>query len=442
MVFLGYVLSADGISANPEKVDIVKNWPVPMSAKELHSFLGLASYYCHFIPKFAVIAKCLHDLVGPTNVKRKNKKEPKAMAVTDSDKKFNWTGKHQEAFDLLKTHLTSAPVLGHPDFSRPFDLETNALLQGLGAVLSQRDENGKSRVIAYANRSLQPNERTVQNYSSAKLELLVLKWVVTEKFRDYLLGSQFTAYTDNNPLAYIKESKLRAVQIRWLSKLALFDFDIKYRTGKSNQAADALSHHPKSSVVMSSDRGSEEEYETISYEVISDDLSEVTDGIKIPIELKNEIQKSIHEEPKGESDNIQGTSAVVDVMSKVSPEMMRQAQEEDLEISKVRCYVMLARKPSLAQIRKLKSKIVCRYLRQFDRLIFIKGVLHRIYEENGSKYHQLVLPTEYRAQAMVMLHDENGHQGVKHTVAPVGERSYLGTMLYDIQKLGQKLSML
>ena len=153
IVFLGYVLSADGISANPKKVDAVKNWPVPTSAKELHSFLGLASYYRRFIPKFAAIAKCLHSLVGPTNVKRKTMKEPEAVA-TDSDKKFDWTSEHQGAFDLLKTHLTSAPVLGYPDFSRPFDLETDASMQGLGAVLSQRDENGKSRVIAYASRSL------------------------------------------------------------------------------------------------------------------------------------------------------------------------------------------------------------------------------------------------------------------------------------------------
>ena len=84
----------------------------------------------------------------------------------------------------------------------------------------------------------------MRNYSSAKLELLALKWAVTEKFKDYLLGSRFTVYTDNNPLAYVKGSKLGAAQIRWLSELALFDFDIKYRTGKSNQAADALSHHP------------------------------------------------------------------------------------------------------------------------------------------------------------------------------------------------------
>ena len=71
----------------------------------------------------------------------------------------------------------------------------------------------------------------MQNYSLAKLELLALKWVVTEKPRDYLLGSKFTVYTDNNPLAYVKESKLGVAQIRWLSKLALFNFDIKYRSG-------------------------------------------------------------------------------------------------------------------------------------------------------------------------------------------------------------------
>ena len=74
--------------------------------------------------------------------------------MTNSDKKFNWTGEHQDVLNLPKTHLISAPVLGYPDFSRLFDLETDTSLQGLGAVLSQREENGKGRVIAYASRSL------------------------------------------------------------------------------------------------------------------------------------------------------------------------------------------------------------------------------------------------------------------------------------------------
>ena len=135
------------------------------------------------------------------------------------------------------------------------DLETDASLQGLGAVFSQRDEHGWNKVIASASQSLHPNARKMMNYSLAKLDLLALKWAMTEKLWDYLLGSTFTIYMDNNPLAYLRESKLEVAQIRWLSELALFDFDNKYRTGKLNKAADALSHHPYVSEEVHSNSG-------------------------------------------------------------------------------------------------------------------------------------------------------------------------------------------
>ena len=246
VIFLGHVLSADGISANPEKVDKVRDWLVPKNAKELHSFLGLASYYCWFIPNLAHIAKCLHQLVGLTNVK-KTKAKRKEVTILEDQKKlgvtqptFVWASEQQKAFDALKLTLTTAPVLEYPDFNKEFILETDAPLRGLGAVLSQVDENGKVHVIAYASQTLRPSEKSMHNYSSAKLELLALKWAVTDKFRDYLLGSKFTVYTDNNPLAYVKTSKLGVSEIHWLSELALFDFNIIYRLGKTNQVADAL----------------------------------------------------------------------------------------------------------------------------------------------------------------------------------------------------------
>ena len=72
---------------------------------------------------------------------------------------FQWTGEHQEAFDLLKACLTSAPVLGYPDFSHQFELETDESLQGLGTILSQRDETDTSHVIAFASRSLWPSKQ-------------------------------------------------------------------------------------------------------------------------------------------------------------------------------------------------------------------------------------------------------------------------------------------
>ena len=119
---------------------------------------------------------------------------------------------HQQAFDTLKEVLVTAPVLGYPDFNREFVLGTDASLQGFGTVLYQQDETGRLCVIAYASRSLCPSERSMHNYSSAKLELLVLKCPVMEKFHDYLLGLKFHVYMDNSPVAYVRESKLGASQ--------------------------------------------------------------------------------------------------------------------------------------------------------------------------------------------------------------------------------------
>ena len=85
----------------------------------------------------------------------------------------------------------------------------------------------------------------MRDYSSAKIELMALKWSICDKFKDYLLGSKFTVFTDNNPLCYIKSSKLGAAQICWLSELMLYDFDIVYHSGKSNSVTDALSRSPE-----------------------------------------------------------------------------------------------------------------------------------------------------------------------------------------------------
>ena len=111
------------------------------------------------LPKFTAIAKCLHQLVGPANhpKSKKTKKNNEPDAEPNQNRQaFQWTGEHQEAFDLPKACLTIASVLGYPDFSCPFELEMDASLQGLGTVLSQRDETGTSSVIAFVSRSLQP----------------------------------------------------------------------------------------------------------------------------------------------------------------------------------------------------------------------------------------------------------------------------------------------
>ena len=85
------------------------------------------------------------------------------------------------------------------------------------------------------------------------------------------------------------------------------------------------------------------------------------------------------------------------------------------------CYVKSGKKPTLAQICKIISIPVHRYRHQFDQLVFHQGVLHRVYEQDGAKYHQLILPIEFSAQVMEILNDEQSHEAVVHTLQLVQE---------------------
>ena len=267
ITFIGHILSADGISPNPEKVAKIKDWSTPKTPKEVHLFVGLASYYRRFIPNFAKWAGPLHALIIPASFKQKIRKGE--MKKSDLPE-FQWTPACQEGFDQLKKALTEAPVLAYPDYSKPFILETDASVKGLGAVLSQKGDDNEICVIAYASRSLRPAEKFMWDNSSAKIELMALKWSFCDKFKDYLLGSKLTVFMDNNPLCYIKYSKLGAAQICWLRELALYNFDIVYHSGKSNLVTDALSRRPKVEEEIEKEippKRDDDEWITVSYQV-------------------------------------------------------------------------------------------------------------------------------------------------------------------------------
>ncbi|XP_028301871.1 uncharacterized protein LOC114462925 [Gouania willdenowi] len=231
VTYLGHVISEHGVATDPAKTTAVREWTVPQTAKQVKSFLGFAGYYRRFIPAFSKIATPLNALTRDTA------RHGRAASII-------WSPECQKAFDLLKEALLTAPILAYADFSQPFRLYTDASLDGLGAVLAQ-EQNGKERVIAYASRSLQQTERNDQNYSSFKLELLALKWAITEKFKDYLYGAEFTVFTDNNPLVHLDTARLGAVEQWWVAQLANFKYVIKYRPGTQNKNADALSRLPE-----------------------------------------------------------------------------------------------------------------------------------------------------------------------------------------------------
>lgn len=187
---------------------------------------------------FAKIAAPLHRLVAEMTNSHTKRASRKVIGEL-------WTKQCEESFQNLKSRLVSAPVLAYADFSLPFILEVDASLSGLGAVLSQ-EQNGRLSPVAYASRALTQSKRNMPNHSSMRLEFLALKWAMTEKFRDYLLGQKCVVWTDNNPLSHLNTAKLGATEQRWAAQLAAFDFTIRYRSGRSNVNADSLSRQRQS----------------------------------------------------------------------------------------------------------------------------------------------------------------------------------------------------
>ena len=156
VVYLGHVVSEEGIHTDPSKIESVKSWPIPKSVKDLRRFLGFTGYYRRFIKGFAAIARPLNDLLvghatNPT-ARRKSALKPTP---------FKWEEEQHKSFDTIIDKLTSPPVLAHADCKLPFEVHTDASSSGLGAVLYQ-NQDGKNRVIAYASRSLKPSEKNIQ----------------------------------------------------------------------------------------------------------------------------------------------------------------------------------------------------------------------------------------------------------------------------------------
>ena len=154
----------------------------------------------------------------------------------------------QEAFEHLKELLCTAPVLAYPQFGpgHQFTFETDNSLEGLGAVLSQADVNGKLHPVAYASRALHKHER---NYPITELETLGLVWAV-KYFRAYLLEHPCVVWTDHSACTSLLHTTHPSANLAWAMTIQEMDLNIKHRSGKSNLSADALSRNPVPEAVV------------------------------------------------------------------------------------------------------------------------------------------------------------------------------------------------
>jgi transposase InsO family protein len=416
--FLGHVISKDGIQTDPGKTETIVQWPRPQTLKDLRRFTGFASYYRKFIRGFAQLAAPLHQLTGELAAKKRGKRVPIGEL---------WTTTHEQAFAQLKQAFMDPPILGYPDFERPFVVETDASHYGLGAILSQEQEEG-SRVLAYASRGLRKSERNMDNYSSMKLELLAVKWAVVDKFRGYLQGAFFTIVTDNNPMTYLmSKSKITAVEQRWASALAGFNFVFKYRAGKHNGGADALS---RMTVRPWDDEAAPGE----------ELLAEIAEVTLLPLPLQVEIaSEEVSAVREGQVVRVsqmlldaEGTKATS--LPIILPEKMAEFQKMDPVIGPLRRWYQSGQKPPLA-VRKATSKDAQLLCRQWDRLQFDQDILYRTLQDpRMGPLRQILLPRVLRPTVLKSFHDDQGHQGVERTLALVRARCYWTRMERDVRE--------
>lgn len=216
--YLGHIISADGVRADPGNVEAISKFPRPKKVDEVQRFVGMASYYRKYIKNFAKIAQPLH-------------------ALFKKDIKFAWSENCEKALETLKGALISAPVLCFCDHSKTFYISVDASFYAVGAYISnERPPN--DRPIEYFSKSL--NHAQI-NYATTHKELLAIVLAI-ERFQHYIWGKHFVVYTDHEALTYLfNQSKPGSRLLRWKLLLSEYDFDIIHRPGKNNVVSDCLS---------------------------------------------------------------------------------------------------------------------------------------------------------------------------------------------------------
>jgi transposase InsO family protein len=463
---LGYLISGEGIKPDPGKTEALTSWPVPTTVREVKAFIGFAGYYRRFVSHFSQLVKPLNDLTAGYIPHGSQKKGGKKGTLTLSSTITHlWGDKQQQAFDDVKKALTSEPVLGIVDKTKPFMLHCDASGTGLGAVLYQEQEDG-IKVIAYASRGL---NKTEANYPAHKREFLALKWSMTDKFHDYLIGAKVTVVTDNNPLCYVlKNAKLDATSHRWLAALSIYDFDLKYKKGSTHTDADGLSRRPQPSpeedveyqeVLQKTEfilRRARQFDASLSENAVSAILT--AKGVSRPVNCCSQTTvdrcqsraekkqnawsqigtanfvpavEQLVADPESIPDDILQTPTPEGLISITIPEW-RKLQLADQDIRTVIQQVEAGRRLMLDMLPKVTPDMKV-FEREQSKMVMKEGVLHRqVNDENGGVHWQLVIPRSKREEAMRGVHEDLYHINVDSALRQARLRFFWPFMARDL----------
>ena len=224
--YLGHLISPEGISPLPNKLDSIKHMPAPNSAKEIKQFLGLTGYYRKFVPRFADISRPLTTL-------------------TKKDTKFKWTSACQKSFELLKEALCGEPVLKYADTSKPYTLYTDASKYGWAGVLTQphvMTVDGKSTTTDHPVAFVSGLFRGSQLNWAALMKEAFAIYMSIKKLSFYLTDAQILLRSDHKPLEkFLLKNTLNSKVNNWAMELEAFNIQFDYIKGSNNILADTLS---------------------------------------------------------------------------------------------------------------------------------------------------------------------------------------------------------
>ena len=409
VLFLGKMVSKDGVAPNPDSVEKVKKWPVPSSAKDVERFLGLANYHRSHIKNFAEIASPLY-------------------APTKKGVDFSWIVDHDVAFAKLKEALVTSPVLAFPKMDDgPFILDTDASDMAIGAEL-QQIQDGQERLISYGSYSLTPSQR---NYCTTKKELLAVVRF-TRQFRHYLLGKQFYVRTDHGSLAWLMRFKLlNGMLARWIEELSQYDMIILHRKGIHHSNADALSRIPEEPKPCNCYRAgvglsdlpcggcstcTRIHHEWSRFEEDIDDVvplsvrqvSVMKSSQSLLIESTGQVVRQIQMIPGDDQENA----------FKYSHDELREKQLQDPDVGKLLRWKEGIVSPSQSELQ-LSSPFVKFFWMNQTLLKVVSGILYYKWFEDHQSRLLFVVPAALQGEVLQLCHDSKmaGHPGQHRTYA-------------------------